>query len=80
MNHASINSIVHAETMTVIVLILVGAAVKVIRHLSRKRFPSHLTLQTDSFDLHLQTKPPLSLQESPQQEQQGDDEEWQKSQ
>ena len=68
------NLTAHAESMTVIVLILLAAAVKGIRHLSRRHFPSHLTLQTDSFDLHLQTKPPSSLQESQQQEQQGDDE------
>jgi len=68
------NLTAHAESMTVIVLILVGAAVKAIRHLSRRHFPSHLTLQTDSFDLHLQTKQHLSQQELQQQEQQGDDE------
>jgi len=68
------NLTAHAESMTVIVLILLGAAVKAIRHLSRRHFPSHLTLQTDSFDLHLQTKQHLSQQESQQQEQQGDDE------
>jgi hypothetical protein len=60
--------------MTVIVLILVAAAVKAIWHLLRQRFPSHLTLQTDSFDLHLQTKQPLSQQELALQQQQGDDE------
>ena len=74
MNLASINSTVPAESMTVIVLILLGAAVKAIRHLSKRRFPSHLTLQTDSFDLHLQTKPHLSQQELPLLEKQGDDE------
>ena len=74
MNHVLTNSIAHAESMTVIVLILVGAAVKAIRHLLKRRFPSHLTLQTDSFDLHLQTKQHLSQQELQQQEQQGDDE------
>jgi len=74
MNPASINSIVPAESMTVIVLILVGAAVKGIRHLFKRRFPSHLTLQTDSFDLHLQTKQLSSQQESQQLEQPGVDE------
>ena len=74
MNLASINSTAHAESMTVIVLILVVAARKVIQLLSKRHFPSHLTLQTDSFDLHLQTKQHLSQQESPQQEQQGADE------
>ena len=74
MNHASINSIAHAESMTVIELILLGAAVKAIRHLSKRRFPSHLTLQTDSFGLHLQTKQHSLQQELVQQDQQGDDE------
>ena len=74
MNLASINSTVPAESMTVIVLILLGAAVKAIRHLSKRRFPSHLTLQTDSFDLHLQTKQLSSQQELLQQEQPGVDE------
>ena len=64
----------HAESMTVIVLILAVVVRKVIRLLSERRFPSHLTLQTDSFDLHLQTKQHSSQQESQQQEQQGDDE------
>ena len=62
------------EGMTVIVLILVVVARKVIQILLGRRFPSHLTLQTDSFDLHLQTKQHLSQQELQQQEQQGDDE------
>jgi len=57
-----------------IVLILLAAAVKAIRSLSKRHFPSHLTLQTDSFDLHLQTKQLSSQQESLQQEQQGVDE------
>ena len=74
MNHASINSIVRAESMTAIVLILVAVAVKGIRSLFKRRFPSHLTLQTDSFDLHLQTKPHLSPQELQPHEQQGVDE------
>jgi hypothetical protein len=68
------NSTVPAESMTVIVLILVAAAAKGIRHLFKRRFPSHLTLQTDSFDLHLQTKPHSSQQESVLHDQQGDDE------
>ena len=68
MSLALTNSTALAESMTVIVLILVAAAAKGIRHLFKRRFPSHLTLQTDSFDLHLQTKPPLSLQELPQPE------------
>ena len=68
------NLTAHAESMTVIVLILAVAARKVIRLLSKRHFPSHLTLQTDSFDLHLQTKQHSLQQESQQQEQQGDDE------
>ena len=74
MNHVLTNSTAHAESMTVIALILLAAAVKAIRHLSKRRFPSHLTLQTDSFDLHLQTKQHLSQQELALQDQQGDDE------
>jgi hypothetical protein len=73
MNPASINSTVPAETMTVIVLILMAAAGKAIQRLFKRRFPSHLTLQTDSFDLHLQTKQHSSPQESQQQEQPGAD-------
>jgi hypothetical protein len=73
MSPALTNSTVPAESMTVIVLILVAAAAKGIRHLFKRRFPSHLTLQTDSFDLTLQTKPHLSPQELLQQEQQGVD-------
>ena len=68
------NLTAHAESMTVIVLILVVVARKAILLLSKRHFPSHLTLQTDSFDLHLQTKQHLSQQELLQQEQQGDDE------
>ena len=74
MNLALTNSTVPAESMTVIVLIVVAAAAKAIRHLFKRRFPSHLTLQTDSFDLHLQTKQHLSQQESQLQEQPGVDE------
>lgn len=74
MNHAWINSIVHAESMTVIVLILMAAAAKVMRNWLRRLSQSRLTLQTDSFALTLQTKPPLSLQESQQQQQHGGDE------
>ena len=74
MNLASINSTVPAESMIGIVLILLVAAAKAIRNLSKRRFPSHLTLQTDSFDLHLQTKQHSSQQESPQHEQPGVDE------
>ena len=74
MNHVLTNLTAHAESMTVIALILMAAAVKGMRLLLRRRFPSHLTRQTDSFDLHLQTKPPSSLQELPLQQQHGGDE------
>jgi hypothetical protein len=74
MSPVSTNWTAHVESMTVIVLILVVVARKVIRLLSNRHFPSHLTLQTDSFDLHLQTKPPSSPQELQRQEQQGVDE------
>ena len=74
MNPASINSIVPAESMTVIVLILVGAAVKAIRSLSKRLSLSRLTLQTDSSTLHLQIKPHSLQLESQQLEQPGDDE------
>ena len=74
MNHVLTNWIVPAESMTVIALMLLAVAVKAIQRLFKRRFPSHLTLQTDSFDLHLQTKPPLSQQELLLQEKQGDDE------
>ena len=73
MNPVPTSLTAHAESMTVIVLILLVAARKVIRLLSKRHFPSHLTLQTDSFDLHLQTKQHLSQQELLQLEQQGDD-------
>ena len=74
MSPALTNLTAHAESMTVIALILVVAARKVIQLLSKRHFPSHLTLQTDSFDLHLQTKQHSLQQESQQQEQPGDDE------
>jgi len=74
MNPASINSIVPAENMTVIVLILVAAAAKGIRSLSKRLSLSRLTLQTDSSTLHLQIKPHSSQQELLQQEQPGVDE------
>ena len=74
MNLASISSIVPAESMTVIVLILVAAAAKAIRSLSKRLLRYRLTLQTESFDLHLQTKQLLSQQELLQLEQHGGDE------
>lgn len=74
MSPALTNLTAHAESMTVIALILLVVARKVIRLLSKRHFPSHLTLQTDSFDLHLQTKQHSLQQESQLQEQQGDGE------
>ena len=73
MNHVLTNWIVPAESMTAIALILLAVVVKAIQRLFKRRFPSHLTLQTDSFDLHLQTKQHSLQQELPQLEQQGDD-------
>ena len=74
MNHVLTNWIAHAESMTVIALMLLAVAVKAIQRLFKRRFPSHLTLQTDSFDLHLQTKQHSLQQELVQLDQQGDDE------
>ena len=73
MNPALMNSIVPVENMIGIVLILLVVLGRGIRNLSKRRFPSHLTLQTDSFDLHLQTKQHSLQQELLQQDQQGDD-------
>ena len=74
MNHASINSIVDAESMTVIALIVVGVLAKGIRNLSKRLSKSHLILETDSLTLNWQTQQPYSQQELQQQEQQGEDE------
>ena len=74
MNHASINSIVDAESMTVTALILVGVLAKAIRNLSKRLSKSRLILETDSLTLNWQTQRPLSPQELQPQEQQGDDE------
>ena len=74
MNHVLTNWIVPAESMTVIALMLLAVAVKAIQRLFKRRFPSHLTLQTDSFDLHLRTKQHSLQQELVQLDQQGDDE------
>lgn len=74
MNHASINWIVDAESMTVIVLIVVGVLAKGIRNLSKRLSKSHLILETDSLTLNWQTQQHSSQQESQQQEQQGVDE------
>ena len=74
MNHVLTNSIAPAESTIAIALILMVAVVKAIRHLSKRLSLSRLTLQTDSSILHLQIKPHSSLQESLQQEPQGEDE------
>lgn len=74
MNHASINSIVDVENMTVIVLIVGGVLAKVIRNLSKRLSKSQLILETDSLTLNWQTQPPLSPQELQPQEPQGVDE------
>ena len=74
MNHVSINSIVDAENMTVIALIVLGVLAKGIRNLSKRLSKSHLILETDSLTLNWQTQQHCSQQESQQQEQQGDDE------
>ena len=74
MNHVLTNWTAHVESMIVIALILLAAAAKGIRHLSKRLSQYRLTLQTDSFDLRLQTKQHSSQQESLQQEQhEGDD-------
>lgn len=74
MNDVWINSIVHAESMTVIVLILLVALAKAIRNLSKRLSLSRLTLETGSSTLNLQIQPHSSQQESQQQEQRGGDE------
>ena len=74
MNHVLTNWTAHAESMTVTALILMAVLAKAIQHLSKRLSQYRLTLQTDSFDLHLQTKQHSSQQESQQQEQhEGDD-------
>jgi len=73
MNPASINSIVPAETMIGTALILLVALRKVILNSLRRLSKSRLTLETESFDLTLQTKPHLSQQELLQHEQGGND-------
>lgn len=74
MNHVLTNSTVHAESMTVIALILLGALVKGMRILSKRLSKSRLILETDSLTLNWQTKQHSSQQELLQQEQQGEDE------
>ena len=73
MDHVLTNLTVHAESMTVIVLIVVGVLVKAIRNLSKRLSRSQLILETDSLTLNWQTQPRSLQQESQQQEQQGDD-------
>ena len=74
MNHVLTNLTAHVESMTVIVLILVGAVVKAMRILSKRLSKSRLILETDSLTLNWQTKQHSLQQELPQQEQRGDDE------
>ena len=73
MNHVWTNLTVHAETMTALVLILSVALAKAIRNLSKRLSQSRLTLETDSFVLHMQTPPDSLRQELPPLEQGGDD-------
>jgi hypothetical protein len=73
MNPASINSIVPVETMIGTALILLVALRKVILNSLRRLSRSRLTLETDSFDLTLQTKQHSSQQESQPHEQGGND-------
>lgn len=73
MNLASINSIVPAETMIGTALILLVVLRKAILNSLKRLSKSRLTLETDSFDLTLQTKHPSSQQELLQQEQGGID-------
>ena len=74
MNHVLTNSTVPVENMIGIALILVAVAVKGIRILSKRLSQYRLTLQTESFDLTMQTKPHSLPQESLQLEQPGVDE------
>ncbi len=73
MNLASISWIAHAETMIGTALILLVVLRKAILNSLRRLSKSRLTLETDSFDLTLQTKLHSSQQESPQLEQGGND-------
>jgi hypothetical protein len=74
MDHVLTNSTVHAESMTVIVLIVVGVLAKAMKNLSKRLSKSRLILETDSLTLNWQTQQHSLQQESQQQEQQGDDE------
>jgi hypothetical protein len=73
MNPASINSTVPVETMIGTALILLVALRKVILNSLRRLSKSRLTLETESFDLTLQTKQHSSQQELPLLEQGGND-------
>lgn len=73
MNPASINSIVPAETMIGTALILLVVLRKAILNSLKRLSKSRLTLETESFDLTLQTKQHLSQQESPLHEEGGND-------
>ena len=73
MNPALTNWTVHAETMTGLALILMAVLVKVIRNLSKRLSQSRLTLETESFVLHMQTPQDSLRQESPPLEQGGSD-------
>lgn len=70
---ALIHSIVPADSMTVTVLILLGAAVEAIRRSLKRLSKSRLTLTTESFDLTLQTKQLSSQLGSQLQEPGGED-------
>lgn len=73
MNPASINSIVPAETMIGTALILLVVLRKAILNSLRRLSKSRLTLETESFDLTLQTKQLSLQQESPLRDQGGND-------
>lgn len=73
MSLALTNSTAPAEIMIGIALIVVAAVARAMRNWLQRLSQSRLTLQTDSFDLTLQTKPHSSLQESRLQQPQGDD-------
>ena len=64
MNLALTNWIVPAETMIGTALILLVVLRKAILNSLRRLSKSRLTLETESFDLTLQTKQPSSQQES----------------
>jgi hypothetical protein len=73
MSPALTNLTVHAETMTAIALILLVALRKVILNSLKRLSRSRLTLETESFDLTLQTKQHSLQQELPLHDQGGND-------